>query len=237
MRDVWAGVCEAERAACRSVHLSAEAQPGPGLHTAAPPARGAHPERPERGGASARVWGVRSGAPRAASSRRFANFLTHPEPSLPPGAGTGGPEGGGRQRSDGLREGARRRHSPWGPLALAPAGAQPTARGGGPAQPGAPRAAAAAAEPRRGAGGAGGAGCGPGGRLPPPPQPRTRRGRGAPGAPRRPAAPRRLLTFASGPWGEPPARRPLSEPWPRGGIPSRGRPLPKCKRSVTLTGR
>ncbi|XP_045878678.1 uncharacterized protein LOC123952946 [Meles meles] len=43
--------------------------------------------------------------------------------------------------------GGRRLHLPCGPFALAPAGSRQTARGGGPAQPGAPRAAAAAAEP------------------------------------------------------------------------------------------
>jgi hypothetical protein len=151
---------------------------------------------------------------------------------------------GGSQREGGKEE---RRGSPQereaastyrvARLPLRGAGAGPTARGGGSAQPGPPRAAAAAAEPAggaragggsssrgassRGAGGAGTlggwGGCGP---EPPPP----RHGPGVPIAPgrlrertlrtpdpRRLPSTRRLITFALRPrgFGEPPARLPL----------------------------
>lgn len=88
-----------------------------------------------------------------------ASQSSSPTRSLPPACGSQGgrgAEGGTREgargrgantRRTGRRRRGRRLHLPYGPFALAPAGSRPTARGGGPAQPGAPRAAAAAAVP------------------------------------------------------------------------------------------
>lgn len=110
---------------------------------------------------------------RAVCARRFcalppqgASQSSSPTRSLPSrrwtalcgvGVAGRGSRGEGRRKAggEGQREDARvaagagsQPHSPWGPFARRRAGAQPTARGGGRAQPGAPRAAAAAAEPR-----------------------------------------------------------------------------------------
>lgn len=172
MRDVWAGMCKGELAVCRSVCLSVEAQPKlwP-QHTVASPAPGAHPGSRECGGESARGC-VPAGAPRAASSPRFANFRAHPEPSLLPVADTGGSEGGGSQRGDGLMGGGhasvtyRGAWGPWRPR-------EPSRRRGAAALPSLVHlgrrpqrqsrwAAATPAEPPGGAGGTGGAGWRPG---------------------------------------------------------------------------
>lgn len=155
-------------------------------------------------------------------------------------------ERGAAQRGVGGQRPCSPRDLPWGPFALAPGGRR--ARGGGSAQPGAPRAAAAAAKSAGGGcslraftrAGAGGRGCQGGCGLEPPPlrpwvpeHPVTAGEDPADPDPARHAPPLDYLFQA--PW-EPPARCPVSEPAPRGGIPSRRRPLRKCKRSVTLTG-
>lgn len=225
MRDARAGVCEGERAGRRSVCLSVcpwSHNPGCGNHSQPRHLRGAH----ARGAGSAGVR-VRGVCARRGSARcllpALANFLAHPEPSLPPVAATGGPQRGGRP-GDRLREGDaggtyRAAGGPWRPRERSRrrgAAALPclARRGRRPRLPPSLVGAQAAREGR----GVDAAAAAPGSRSRP-----ARGGRGlrALRAPRPPATPRGLITFASGPLGGASCASP-----PLGALAERGNSFP-----------
>lgn len=139
--------------------------PGCGNHSQPRHLRGAHTRG--AGSAGVRVRGVCARRGSARCLLPALRKLPRPPRALPPACGWHRGAAGGRRPGGQAEGGGRRRHLPCGRWALAPAGAERTARGGGPALPCAPRAAAATpAEPRGGAGCAGGAGCGRGRRSP-----------------------------------------------------------------------